>query len=797
MVLISLVSCEKRIHRTENLMDYVPQHAENILKIVNLETSRADLTGNPLYGQLQDPLLLDFLQEQDKLLSGLNPSGESLLCFQETLDSIRHFTFITKAHPSVFVWDSIPNAVMDTLTYNKQKIQKTTFDERQGFGVTLDSVFVMSSSESILKEIIDNTTEKDPVFKRAYSLKTQDDLVSILKPDQLSINDSLQVNLASRAALEMELLPEGVRARGVVLDRDSVPQLLSIFKNLLPQQNSGTEIIPSDALYARAITYDDAQILEQNLQSYHINEDILHPIFGTVNEIISIGLKMGRATILHSLDPDITGEEFNSFNTQAGTFREIVLYDLTEESPDFNPLYPLMETHTTQVSFRLDNFFVFAEDQNVAEKIIGSYQNKATLAHASFYEQVVSQLSQASSFVLYNLDGRIDGWMAPFLGASKSKVKKFPLGVLQFSYDRDFAHVNLICKESSESVRQNLGMITQVFSQKLNDPILGNPQFFSNHRTRGKDIAVQDVNHVLHLISSSGKVLWTKQLDGAILGDIREVDILKNGKKQMAFVTENTFYILDRNGKAVAPFPKKFSDKLSQPLSLFDYDNNRKYRFVVTQGKEVFMYDRKGKIVEGFTFKKTETDIVLPPQHIRMGNKDYLLIAEKNGKLNILSRVGKERIKVNRTFEFSDTPIAREGLNFVVISNDNIKFSISQTGQVSSKTLGVTENYSFVIRGNTKVTLDDNLLRINGKLVELPFGLYTAPRIFTTNRKTYITVTDTQEKKVYVLDKNGKVLSGFPVYGNGPAWLGDAMRNQKNALTVKGGENEVLLYSLE
>ena len=82
-----------------------------------------------------------------------------------------------------------------------------------------------------------------------------------------------------------------------------------------------------------------------------------------------------------------------------------------------------------------------------------------------------------------------------------------------------------------------------------------------------------------------------------------------------------------------------------------------------------------------------------------MNNKDYLLLAEKSGKLNILSRVGKDRVKVTEKFDFSEIPVAREGSNFVIITKDQKKYSISQSGKVSLINLDVSSSYDFQMRG--------------------------------------------------------------------------------------------------
>ena len=92
------------------------------------------------------------------------------------------------------------------------------------------------------------------------------------------------------------------------------------------------------------------------------------------------------------------------------------------------------------------------------------------------------------------------------------------------------------------------------------------------------------------------------------------------------------------------------------------------------------------------------------------------------------------------------------------------------------------------------MTLDDNLMRINGKLTELPIGIYSPPQIFSVNRNTYVAITETEENKVYVFDKSGKLLSNFPVYGMGLIDLGDANKNKKLNMVVAGQNKELILY---
>ena len=126
-------------------------------------------------------------------------------------------------------------------------------------------------------------------------------------------------------------------------------------------------------------------------------------------------------------------------------------------------------------------------------------------------------------------------------------------------------------------------------------------------------------------ISKDGKVTWKKKIDQPILGKISQIDIYKNGRLQLVFNTKNKIYVLDRNGNNVKQFPKTFNDAITQPMAVFDYDNNKNYRLLITQGNELLMYDKNGKKVNGFKYKKSSNDISSKPKHFRILNKDFIV----------------------------------------------------------------------------------------------------------------------------------------------------------------------------
>jgi hypothetical protein len=801
------LSCTQKEYKSKALSDFIPEQVNVVFQISDLGSLRSDIGNNSLLPNYKSSSSYSFISKL-KVLDSIQSKGKGLLCLND-VDYQTEYTYITRQKDSTPFQRSISGVSLEPYQFNKLDLYRSVTLEDTIYLMNQDSILVVSSSKHLLKSIDDGKVEQSDGFKKIIKINFDDDLTSIIRADSISLSESIKVDLASWLGLNLKILPNGITATGVALDQDSTSQLISIFKGLIPQKNDIAKVVPLESNSVLSFTYNDFEILNQNLKNYrkeNDSTDVVNDLFGSINEIGLIRSDLGDAVVLKSLDQVITLEALSKYSNELEAFKEVMLYEFTENNLFVDRFDPLIRGAQPSFCFQLGDFFIFTDNDELSKHIITSYLNNNCLYSTRFYTDSSSQLSSASSLLLFKMNGNIGSLFSPFFSTevqheiSDVNPKDYPLATLQFIYDRDFAHVNLVCKEANKG-KPSAGLVSQILQIQLDELLLNEPQFFSNHRTGGKDIVVQDINNEIHLISSNGKVLWSKQLKDPVLGNVEEVDILRNGKKQLIFATKNSVHVLDRNGRSVAPFPLKFKDDITQPLSVFDYDNNRKYRFVVTQDNEVFMYDSKGKSVKGFKFKKTSSSIVLPPEHIRIDHKDYILIAEANGKLNILSRVGKHRVHVSNSFDFSEIPITREGKNFVVISKDEnntkqIKNSISQSGKVNQQKLDVS-SYWFTISGTTKVTIDDNLMRINGKLVELPFGIYTQPKIFNINKRTLIAITETQEKKVYVFERSGEMLSGFPIYGTSAIDMGDVNKDGTIDILVGGGDRDILVFELK
>ena len=793
-------SCDKTPPKTGTLMDFVPENVSLVFKISNFENLQADIENNSLISKFGKTTAYSFFTEKKALLKNLHPSSQSLFCINNVNDSVSAYTFISKQTKNLFKSDSLKNRTIETLTLDGQSLQRITLDEEIAYSAIIDSVFIVSSSQQLLQDILKGKTERDETFKKVFNLPSSNGFTALVRGNKVALNDSTKVAFTSWSVLDVAISPESFKATGITLATDSIPQLLNVFEGQVPQQNDVSQLIPTDALGAVSFTFNDAEKFQKHLRDFRGEKDAKQTtgIFGSVSEVGSIQFKTETAIFIKSIDASLTNDALARYVSSISMFREIEISSFSEPQLFRKTFSPFINSEKANYAFQLDNFFVFTESEITAQQIISDFQNNNTLKNTSYFENTATDLSTASSLLIFKMKGEFSEAISGFFNSkSKAEIKnisfeEFPLAVLQFSYDRNFAHITLSCKEMGATSKSISGTVTEKFSLKLESAALGDPQLIEGQNGNG-NIVVQDINNKLYFISESGKILWTKNLGTAILGKIKEVEI--SGSKHIAFATKDALNILDRNGKNAKGFPIKFKDNVTQPLSVFDYDSNRNYRFAIVQGKEMFLYDKNGKNVKGFGFNKTKSNIVQSPVHIRMGNKDYIVVAEENGKLNILSRVGKSRISVSKNFNFSEVPIVEEDNTFVVITKENTKERISQDGKISSQKLDVGSNYWFTILGNTKLTLDDNNLRINGKLFELPLGLYTRPQLFNVNRNSYATITETQEKKVYVFDKDASLLTGFPVYGTSAATIGEGNGKTAINIVVKGDADNILLYS--
>jgi hypothetical protein len=164
-----------------------------------------------------------------------------------------------------------------------------------------------------------------------------------------------------------------------------------------------------------------------------------------------------------------------------------------------------------------------------------------------------------------------------------------------------------------------------------------------NHRTGETETLVQDPDEQIILRDAQGNELWRKPLQSRIIGNIQQVDALKNGKLQMAFATETGVHILDRNGNELPGFPILPKAAITGGLCIADYDQSKKYRLLIPLSDGIILnYDINAQPVEGWKYQAMGEDISCI-QTMKLGGEDILIAIDRDGQIQLLKRTGESK----------------------------------------------------------------------------------------------------------------------------------------------------------
>ena len=677
-----------------------------VIKTYDLEKFITETKNHTLLKNYKPAKYTQKLNEYNSLFANFKTSKESLITFTQIGKNDVDISFISKYTPQLFATDS-SKVTLQKLNATTPPITKVTTKKTSFYTVIINDIFIASSSQILLENSIrekESTFGNEKSFVKAYNASTNNEVASILIKGSEAGN--LWSSLLPKAShnpfnnafswiqTDLDLSKKDLKLNGVILVKDSTQQYLELFKNTTPQVNKIAHITPKNAVNATSITYGDWEVFKNNLAQYKKAEPsqfivAKEELLSSFNEVGLITLEQGRVIAANAIDTELSKLALSSEQEQAGDFRQVTFYKLEEDgfksafAKAYSAILPLPKVNYYCV---LDNFHLFAPDQNALETIVVNYQNKATMAESKAFQSTASLLSRSSSVLMLTNTSKITfEQFATKKEAEKMKTtssESYPYAALQLVQDQGFMHLQAVVNKNKKILQD--GTVTQIASTKLDEAIIMSPRLVKNHRTKGMDVVLQDQANQLYLLNNNGDILWKKELDGPIVGEVQQVDLYRNGRLQLAFTTQNTFYILDRNGKEVAPFPINFEEEITQPLAVFDYEKNRNYRFIITQKEKITMYDKDAKKVTGFTFTKASDEVALSPQHIRIGDKDYIIIAEKNGNINILNRVGKSRIKVTDPIAIGTSKIVKSGNGFATYDINGQKTTIGASGKVST-----------------------------------------------------------------------------------------------------------------
>ena len=777
---------------------YLPSESEVILNINNLSNTKEILSKNKNLDNISSSK--SKILKQLYSLSNKNSNNTGLLSLTPFGKNQIAYTYIRETNTQ----DSISESDVEKGKYQKNKIFIDTTLSKEVYKTIIGNYTISSNQDIILENIIrdQNKTNKkvdSDFYKLIKAADKSDPFNTFTITKKSNLLENILNNLSffpglydSWVSYDFKYSLEEVNMSGATRINDSINSKLSILKNIYPSEISTDGVIPNSFSSFFSFTIDDSERFIFNFKNYLKGNDLStdNINFDSLNLINEINFVEDQEKFLILGINNIDQLENYFELTEIDNLNNIKKINIDKD------LEILVDNFDQEISTNyatlIDNSLVITESVSQIKKIINSERINDNLSSNSKYLSFKNQKSKKYSFLWVNNNNSlgsiqknsnlIESKVYPFI--SFSGVVNQNIVLLDFDYSK------------AGETKETKDVYTEFFLTFDNE-IITDPIWLKNHTNNQYDFIFQDSENYLYYYSNNGNLYWKKKIDEKIIGQIKQIDAYKNGRLQISFRTKNRFYVLDRNGNEVKELSFKIdSGEINNPVSIFDYEKNRNYRFVFTNDNTIKMFDSRGKIVRGFNPDVFDSSIINSPNHIRIDGKDFIIVQLENNDLKILDRRGRDRIKIDEKIQFSQNPIFSYLKTFTTTDNQGNLIQIDMDGKLSKKNLNLSIDNLIDIENDNLVYLSENNLSIKGINVELPFGRYSKPKIFNESGNMLIGITNLDESNIYLYKDNGELLDGFPLKGNSIIDVKNSDKDDKTEVLTRLDNFSIVSYEI-
>ncbi len=507
--------------------------------------------------------------------------------------------------------------------------------------------------------------------------------------------------------------------------------------------------------------------------------------------------------------------------------------------PSFPGIWLGKPFYSAQAKFAVfyKDYLVFSNSVNDLQNYLTGLESKERLGEDARFKRFQGNTTNKSNITAYVNVGRSLNLTTELLTAELTKKLEKKKNVLRkiqavgwkvssdkdiYSNEIDFIFDNGKQEDESGQTKGTAGTITDTGDSQIawqcntGSSIITKPVFTINHTDKEKrEIMVQDKANKLYQISSEGKINWSFDVGEPIMSEIFQIDYLTNGKLQYLFSTKSKLYIIDRNGNNIEGFPVSFPAEATTGISVFDYDNNRVYRyFVPCSDRKIYAFDKQGKIMSGWNFEGTKSEVVAPVQFFRVGGKDYIVFKDKY-QVYIRNRKGEPVAKTAAEFKNSRNRlflVSSAKPKLITTDTKGTVYTIDFDGNYTEKKIGKFGDDHFFIADDLNSDKMPEYIFVDGKELtvtdENGTVLFTQkfenviqnqPNIYRFGPKQKkLGITDTKGNQLYLFDSGGKLQSGFPLQGATGFSIGKTTQSAKKLNLIAGNKSgAVVCYMLD
>ncbi len=738
-------------------------------------------------------------------------------------------------------------------SYSGAEIYHFRKKDQEGINYHISSyqgVLMLSTNGQLVEEGIRQLNSefslgRDPGFARLLKTANKRDMANVylnlaeLGPLVSNISPRAEVDFIERMGswveLDLQTHDQELLLSGLTLLNEGKGRYLNTFKGLKPQVSRAQEIIPAGTAIWLSLGFANAERYYRNYEEYleqagrlRRHQQILAKLDINLRSTLlqwvdnEMGLfgnagKSGQVNYLAYFayrNEDAAREKLDSL---AGAdfiegYRGVIIKKMAAENALPRLYGPLYQHFHFPYYFIKNGYVVFAESLPVLKGVINDILDGKTLAEDDSYRQFVAKIPDRSHLrviaanpgfipLLANIATAED---ASVLEQQQESLQNLRWAALQFEVEDEAALTNFYLRHETRKKE----MVTRLWSTQLESEAANIPQFLKNHINNKYDLAVQDEDNRLYLLDYNGKVLWTKMLDGPIMGNITQVDGFKNRKLQMVFNTRNKLYLLDRLGRDVENFPVSLPEAATAPVGVFNYDFARNYRLVIPSGKKLLNYDIEGKEVKGWNFEPVGSEIVSQPQHFSVARKDVIVVETADGRLLQLNRRGEQRFETIDNLPRLDIPFylkEEESLaksEMISTGDDGKLYAFHPGGTADNLFLEAdypAEHFMF-FDGKYIFSSDEKLFVKSDKMpwqAELGGDISSKPKAMILKGKFYTGAFSAAAEEIRLYNEKGELIEGFPVFAQGPFDMGSLKLDGSINIVTYSKDGTLICYRVE
>ena len=493
-----------------------------------------------------------------------------------------------------------------------------------------------------------------------------------------------------------------------------------------------------------------------------------------LNEMIRTVSRISKKSLLGSVEAE------NYRNFEIGHFNFPEIFNIVAGT-DFN-------LNRNDIFTIVDNYLILAQSREDLINVINAHVFNRSLAKNPNYTQFSNLISgQSNMYVFFNVALAYQDFKM-YLGAErtshmddfKSEYASLNGFAYQISKVPNGFYTNICFNYNPEPLEEEEFNVWEVALENTAGNIF---MPVRNHNDNSLEIIVNDISNNLYLIDNKGFIVWKKEIEDRILGDVIQIDYYNNGNLQYLFNTAHTLYLIDRNGNNVAGYPHRLPQRATNGVAVFDYDNDKNYRLMLANDKnEILNLDKDANPVDGWHVLKTQYPVENPVQYIRLLNRDYLFVTDSNGQFYILNRRGEERVtpdqKYQKALNSKFYPIItpdRKGL-FVTSLKDGSVLKIDLDGKTElEKFANFSQNHFFLLKDFNNNALYEYIFVDGNRLVaydythniiaEIPFSgsIQQKPIYFDDNVMHKLGLFSNEAQKVYAINNKFEISENFPL----------------------------------